>query len=74
MSLTAVGAAMAQENEALAELATAMSRRSRLDALLVEALTAPGMALPELNRIVQFVESGDLAESQRVIDDNRGQR
>lgn len=73
MSLIAVGAAMAEENEIVEQLAMAMSRRSRLDALLVEALTAPGMALPELGRIVDFVASGDLAQSQRVIDDNRSQ-
>lgn len=52
----------------------AMSARARLDALLWEALGAPGMALTQVHQICELARSGDLDGGEAALTTLRERR
>lgn len=60
------------DDAALQAAAHALSVRARLDSLLTEALAAPDMACEQVERLVQFASSGELARTQQQLDELRG--
>ena len=59
------------DDVALQTAAHALSVRARLDSLLAEALAAPGMALSQMECLVDFVNSGELSRTQQQLDELR---
>lgn len=58
---------MSRDDEDLLRTATAFSTRQQLDCLLLEALTAPGMARDQVDRIVELSDSGQLERAEQAI-------
>lgn len=55
------------EDEVFVAAARAMSVRSQLDALLLEALAAPGMACGPVEQIAKLVSSGALRDAEESL-------
>lgn len=62
----------AEEQEVFAAAARALSTRSQLETLLLEALLEPGLALGPVEKISALFQSGQLRDAEAALDVLRG--